>query len=59
MRKGKRPHVMNVFAHGTPTNFDEADSTRAIAGQDVAIRLDLGRGTESASKSMGLCQKPQ
>jgi glutamate N-acetyltransferase/amino-acid N-acetyltransferase len=35
---------VNVFANGTPTNFDEADSTRAIAGADVFIRLDLGQG---------------
>jgi glutamate N-acetyltransferase/amino-acid N-acetyltransferase len=35
---------VNVFANGTPTNFDEADSTRAISGADVFIRLDLGQG---------------
>lgn len=40
---------VKVFAHGTPTDFDEADSTRAIAGQEVAIRLDLGRGNASAT----------
>lgn len=40
---------VNVFAHGTPTEFDEADSTRAIAGPEVVIRLDLGRGDASAT----------
>jgi glutamate N-acetyltransferase/amino-acid N-acetyltransferase len=35
---------VNVFADGTPTHFNEADSTRAIAGKDVSIRLDLGMG---------------
>jgi glutamate N-acetyltransferase/amino-acid N-acetyltransferase len=40
---------VNVFANGTPTNFDEADSTRAIAGADVFIRLDLGQGDAGAT----------
>lgn len=40
---------VNVFANGTPTNYDEADSTRAIAGKDVFIRLDLGMGRASAT----------
>ena len=35
---------VNVFANGMPTDFDEADSTRALAGSDVFIRLDLGMG---------------
>lgn len=35
---------VKVFANGTPTDFDEAESTRAIAGKDVLIRLDLGQG---------------
>jgi glutamate N-acetyltransferase/amino-acid N-acetyltransferase len=35
---------VNVFANGMPTQFDEEDSTRAISGQDVSIRLDLGQG---------------
>jgi glutamate N-acetyltransferase/amino-acid N-acetyltransferase len=35
---------VNVFANGMPTDFDEAASTRAIAGRDVFIRLDLGQG---------------
>ena len=35
---------VNVFANGMPTDFDEADSTRALAGKDVFIRLDLGMG---------------
>jgi glutamate N-acetyltransferase/amino-acid N-acetyltransferase len=35
---------VNVFANGMPTDFDEAASTRAIAGHDVFIRLDLGQG---------------
>jgi glutamate N-acetyltransferase/amino-acid N-acetyltransferase len=40
---------VNVFANGTPTEFDEADSTRAIAGPEVLIRLDLGRGDANAT----------
>jgi glutamate N-acetyltransferase/amino-acid N-acetyltransferase len=40
---------VNVFANGTPTNFDEADSTRAIAGDEVFIRLDLGQGKASTT----------
>lgn len=35
---------VKVFANGMPTAFDEAASTRAIAGKDVVIRLDLGQG---------------
>jgi glutamate N-acetyltransferase/amino-acid N-acetyltransferase len=38
---------VNVFANGTPTNFNEQDSTRAISGSDISIRLDLGQGTTS------------
>ena len=38
---------VNVFANGTPTNFDEQDSTRAISGKDVFIRLNLGLGDAS------------
>ncbi len=40
---------VNVFANGMPTDFDEADSTRAIAGMDVFIRLDLGQGNASTT----------
>jgi glutamate N-acetyltransferase / amino-acid N-acetyltransferase len=40
---------VQVFANGTPTNFDEADSTRAIAGKEVLIRLDLGLGRASTT----------
>ncbi len=40
---------VNVFANGTPTQFDEADSTQALAGTDIAIRLDLGQGNASAT----------
>jgi len=40
---------VNVFANGMPTDFDEAASTRAIAGADVAIRLDLGQGNASTT----------
>ena len=40
---------VNVFANGMPTNFDEADSTRAIAGTDIAIRLDLGQGNANTT----------
>ncbi len=36
---------VNVFARGMPTDFHEAASTRAIAGSEVSIRLDLGQGT--------------
>ncbi len=39
---------VNVFRQGTSTDFDEADSTRAISGKDVFIRLDLGMGDASA-----------
>jgi glutamate N-acetyltransferase/amino-acid N-acetyltransferase len=39
---------VNVFAKGIPTDFDEADSTRAIAGKEVTIRLDLGMGKANA-----------
>ncbi|MCX7840412.1 MAG: bifunctional ornithine acetyltransferase/N-acetylglutamate synthase, partial [Anaerolineae bacterium] len=35
---------VQVFANGTPTDFDEAESTRAISGNEVSIRLDLGQG---------------
>ncbi|MBI5300695.1 MAG: bifunctional glutamate N-acetyltransferase/amino-acid acetyltransferase ArgJ [Chloroflexi bacterium] len=35
---------VNVFSNGMPTNFDEADSTAALAGTDISIRLDLGMG---------------
>jgi glutamate N-acetyltransferase/amino-acid N-acetyltransferase len=38
---------VNVFANGMPTDFDEADSTHAIAGSTVSIRLDLGQGDAS------------
>jgi glutamate N-acetyltransferase/amino-acid N-acetyltransferase len=40
---------VNVFANGMPTQFDEADSTRAISGKDVFIRLDLGMGNAQAT----------
>lgn len=40
---------VNVFANGESTDFDEADSTRAISGKDVFIRLDLGMGGASAT----------
>jgi glutamate N-acetyltransferase/amino-acid N-acetyltransferase len=35
---------VNVFANGMPTQFDEAESTKAIAGSEVLIHLDLGQG---------------
>ncbi len=44
---------VNVFANGMPADFDEADSTRALAGKDVFIRLDLGQG--SASTTVWTC----
>lgn len=40
---------VNVFANGIPTDFDEAASTRAIAGSEVFIRLDLGQGDASTT----------
>ena len=40
---------VNVYSNGTPTEFDEADSTRAIAGGDVFIRIDLGMGNAEAT----------
>lgn len=40
---------VNVFANGTPTDFNEATSTRAIAGSEVFIRLDLGQGNASTT----------
>ncbi len=44
---------VNVFSNGTPTEFDEADSTRAIAGRDVFVRIDLGMG--SANTKVWTC----
>ncbi|HEX7588297.1 MAG TPA: bifunctional ornithine acetyltransferase/N-acetylglutamate synthase, partial [Anaerolineae bacterium] len=44
---------VNVLSNGMPTNFDEADSTRAIAGKDVFIRIDLGMG--SANTTVWTC----
>jgi glutamate N-acetyltransferase / amino-acid N-acetyltransferase len=40
---------VNVFSKGMPTEFDEADSTRAISGKEVFIRIDLGMGNASAT----------
>jgi glutamate N-acetyltransferase/amino-acid N-acetyltransferase len=40
---------VNVFANGMPTNFDEADSTCALSGKDISIRLDLGMGNASTT----------
>lgn len=39
---------VQVFAKGMPTDFDEADSTKAIAENNVSIRLGLGTGNASA-----------
>lgn len=44
---------VQVFANGTPTNYREEDSTAALAGADVCIRLDLGMG--SASTTVWTC----
>jgi glutamate N-acetyltransferase / amino-acid N-acetyltransferase len=44
---------VNVFKSGIPTDFREEDSTAAISGKDVFIRLDLGMG--SASSTMWTC----
>lgn len=44
---------VNVFKNGVPTNFREEDSTAAISGKDVFIRLDLGMG--AASTTMWTC----
>lgn len=40
---------VQVFANGTPTNYREEDSTAAISGADVSIRLDLGMGDASTT----------
>jgi glutamate N-acetyltransferase/amino-acid N-acetyltransferase len=40
---------VQLVAKGTPTNYDEAAATRAISGDDVAIRLELGMGGASAT----------
>jgi glutamate N-acetyltransferase/amino-acid N-acetyltransferase len=40
---------VQLVAHGAPVSFDETDATRAIAGQDVEIRLDLGMGDAGAT----------
>jgi len=40
---------VNVFANGTPTNYREEDSTAALTGADVCIRLDLGMGDASTT----------
>jgi glutamate N-acetyltransferase/amino-acid N-acetyltransferase len=39
---------VQLVAGGAPTRFAEADATRAIAGQDVEIRLHLGMGDAAA-----------
>ncbi len=36
---------VQVFKNGMPAQYDEAASTAAIAGKEVAIRLELGMGT--------------
>jgi glutamate N-acetyltransferase / amino-acid N-acetyltransferase len=38
---------VKVFANGMPAAYDDAAATLAIAGAQVAIRLDLGMGAES------------
>jgi len=38
-----------VGGRGAPARFDEADATRAIAGKNVEIRLDLGMGDANAA----------
>ncbi len=39
---------VQLVAGGAPTRFNEADATRAIAGKDVEIRLNLGMGDATA-----------
>ncbi len=40
---------VNVFKNGTPTQYDDADATAAIAGAEVFIRLDLGMGNATTT----------
>lgn len=40
---------IQVFADGTPTNYLESDSTAAISGTEVSIRLDLGMGNAATT----------
>ncbi len=40
---------VQLVAHGEPTQFDEAESTRAISGNEVQIHLDLGLGNANAT----------
>ncbi|MBI3741274.1 MAG: bifunctional glutamate N-acetyltransferase/amino-acid acetyltransferase ArgJ [Chloroflexi bacterium] len=44
---------VNVFKNGTPTQYNDADATRAISNAEVFIRLDLGMG--EASTTMWTC----
>jgi glutamate N-acetyltransferase/amino-acid N-acetyltransferase len=38
-----------VFQNGMPTQYSEADATRAIQSRDVHVRLDLGLGGAAAT----------
>jgi glutamate N-acetyltransferase/amino-acid N-acetyltransferase len=38
-----------VFEKGMPTQYSEADATRAIQLREVRVRLDLGQGNASAT----------
>lgn len=40
---------VNVFKNGMPTDYREEDSTAALAGKEVFIRLDLGMGNASTT----------
>ncbi len=40
---------VQLVAGGAPAHFDEAGATRAIAGKDVEIRLELGMGDADAT----------
>ncbi|MCX6019924.1 MAG: bifunctional glutamate N-acetyltransferase/amino-acid acetyltransferase ArgJ [Chloroflexi bacterium] len=40
---------VHVFAYGTPTQYDDAEATRAMAPKDVEVHLDLGLGEAHAT----------
>ncbi len=40
---------VHVFAYGTPTQYDGAEATRAMAPKDVEVHLDLGLGEAHAT----------
>jgi glutamate N-acetyltransferase/amino-acid N-acetyltransferase len=53
---GVTPHSVDlsiqevpVLVRGTPSAFDDAALSRAMRGEEVLIRLDLGQGTETTT----------